>query len=212
MEAELARLSTAGPWKDFLPYLVQLPGFALLTAMTVLAAIGDITRFASAKKLVGYAGLGAGVHDSGETHQSKGITKSGRRDLRLALVEAAWSAVETHPYWKEEFERLLRCKNKNQTIVAIARRLLVALWHVLSERAADEHAIPEMVAAKLMRWSWELSAEQRGGLTSRQFLRYHLLRLKLGKDLTRFPYGGMPRALATEAKMLARFPELAAAT
>lgn len=211
VEAELARLSNLAPWKDFVPFLVQLPDFGLITAMTVLAAIGDIARFESAKKLVGYAGLGAGIHDSGETHQEKGITKSGRRDLRTVLVEAAWSAVETHPYWKREFQRLLRHKHKNQAIVAIARRLLVAVWHVLTERAADKNAVPKMVAPKLMRWSWELTPEQRGGLTTRQFVRYGLMRLRLGQDLSGFTYGGMPRGLASVEEILARFPELAEA-
>ena len=62
VDAELRRLSTSEVWDEHVPYLVQLPGIGLLTAMTILAAIGDITRFAAAKKLVGYAGLGAGVH------------------------------------------------------------------------------------------------------------------------------------------------------
>jgi transposase len=153
VKAELHRLSTDTPWKEDVPYLIQLPGFGLLTAMTALAAIGDVTRFPTDKRLVGYAGLGAGVHDSGQTHRDHGITKQGRRDLRRVLVEAAWSAVTAHPYWKAEFERLTRRKHPNQAIVAIARKLLVAVWHVLSERAADVHAEPQMVAFKLMVWS-----------------------------------------------------------
>ena len=47
-------------------FLMQIPGFGLLFSMIVLSAIGDISRFDSPKKLVGYAGLGAGVHDSGK--------------------------------------------------------------------------------------------------------------------------------------------------
>ena len=81
VKVELHRLSTQEPWKEQVPFLVQLPGFGLLTVMTVLAAIGDVSRFPHPKKLVGYAGLGAGVHDSGQTHRTKGITKRGRRDL-----------------------------------------------------------------------------------------------------------------------------------
>jgi len=50
------------------PLLVQLPGVGTLVAMTLLAAIGDISRFPSDKKLVGYAGLGARVHDSGQRY------------------------------------------------------------------------------------------------------------------------------------------------
>lgn len=75
VDAELRRLSTSKDWAEQVPYLIQLPGIALLSAMTILGAIGDITRFEAAKKLIGYAGLGAGVHASGKTHRDKGITK-----------------------------------------------------------------------------------------------------------------------------------------
>lgn len=208
IEAELNRLSTTQPWAAAMPYLMQLPGLGLIGALTVLAAIGEITRFETAKKLVGYAGLGARVHSSGETHHTGRITKSGRRDLRHVLVEAAWAAVEHHPYWKAEFARLARRMDENKAVVAVARRLLVAIWHVLTERAADKHAEPQMVATKLMRWSWELNEEQRGGLTTRQFIRYHLMRLQLGEDLTHFRYGNMPRRVASTEELLRVKPEL----
>ena len=210
LDTELGRLSMTTPWREQLPYLVQLPGFALLSAMTILAATGDISRFPSAKKLVGYAGLGAGVHASGQSHRDGHITKQGRRDLRRVLIQSAWAAANTHPHWKAAFERLARRKPQGVAIVAMARKLLVAVWHVLTERAADHHADPVMVAAKLMRWSWQLTPEQRGGLTSRQFIRYGLLHLQLGDDLRRFTYGGQPRAVSPPEDILALFPELRA--
>jgi transposase len=80
------------------PFLVQLPGVGLLTAMILLAAIGQIGRFPSAKHLVGYAGLGARLHDSGMTTRRGRLTKAGRRDLRCAVVEAAHSAARIHPH------------------------------------------------------------------------------------------------------------------
>jgi hypothetical protein len=144
-------------------------------------------------------------------HQQR--QRSGRRDLRHVLVEAAWAAVEHHPYWKAEFARLARRMDENKAVVAIARRLLVAIWHgpaqrALTERAADKHAEPQMVATKLMRWSWKLSDEQRGGLTTRQFIRYHLMRLQLGEDLTHFRYGNMPRRVASVDELLKAKPKL----
>lgn len=208
VEAELHRLSTAAPWADQSTYLIQLPGFGVIIAMTVLAAIGVIQRFESAKELVGYSGLGASVHISGETHRTGRITKSGRRDLRWALVEAAWIAVEPHPYWRHEFERLSRRMDKNKAIVAIAHKLLIAVWHVLTERVADKHAEPKMVACKLMRWSWELTEEQRGGLSSRQFIRLGLMQLKLGENLTHLTYGNLPRRIASVEELLSVRPEL----
>jgi hypothetical protein len=212
VEVELNRLSTSEPWATLMPYLMQLPGLGLVTALTVLAAIGDVTRFETSKQLVGYAGLGASVHDSGQTHRTGRITKTGRRDLRHVLVEAAWAAVEHHPYWKAEFARLARRMDDNKALVAVARRLLVAIWHVLTERAADKHAEPEMVATKLMRWSWDLTDEQRGGLTTRQFIRFHLMRLQLGENLTHLCYGNMPRRVASAEELLSVKPELRAAS
>jgi transposase len=79
VDDELTRLTTLEPWDSSYPYLVQLPGFGLVLSMTILSAIGDISRFPSPKKLVGYAGLGASVHDSGKTHRTGRITKQGRK-------------------------------------------------------------------------------------------------------------------------------------
>jgi transposase len=208
IDAELRRLSTSELWAEQVPYLLQLPGIGMLTAMTILGAIGDITRFGAAKQLVGYAGLGAGVHDSGKSHRDKGITKQGRRDLRFVLIEAARTAVQTHPYWKREFARLAKRIGEHKAVVAIARKLLIVVWHVLMAKSADRRADAEQVAFKLMVWSWKLSDEQRGGLTSRQFIRAHLIRLGLGEDLTHITRGGIKRGLATIEEVLALRPEL----
>ena len=59
---ELIRLSTVEPWASQVPFVVQVAGIGVPSAMTLLAAIGDISRFPSAKKLVGYAALGISVH------------------------------------------------------------------------------------------------------------------------------------------------------
>lgn len=98
--------------------------------------------------------------------------------------------------------------NENKAVVAVARRLLVAIWHVLTEQTADKHADEKMVATKLMRWSWELSDEQRGGLSTRQFIRYQLMRLQLGENLTHFRYGNRPRRVASVEELLSVKPEL----
>jgi hypothetical protein len=182
----------------------------LLTVMTILGAIGDITRFETAKHLVGYAGLGASVHDSGQTHRGGRITKQGRKDLRRVLIEAAWTAVQRHPHWKREFEHLTVRMAKGKAIVTIARKLLVAAWYVLSKRIADVHADPHIVGLKFFAWSWKLNAEQHGGLTRRQFVRYQLLRLDLGNDLTHIQRGGTKRPLAPVEEVLKLRPELSA--
>jgi transposase len=203
VQTELERLSTTPPWASVLPYLLQLPGFGLVLSLTVLAAVGDITRFEDAKHLVGYAGLGSAVHASGETHRTGGITKRGRRDLRWALAEAAWVAVRTHPFWQAEFERLSRRMARNAAITVIARKLLVAVWHVLSEQVADVHAQPEAVARKFLAWAGHLTPQQRGGRSTGQFARAQLQTVKLAADLTHVGSGAHRRRLPPVAAPLA---------
>jgi hypothetical protein len=195
VEAELHRLSTTPLWAEQLAYLVPLPGIGLITAMVLLSAIGDVTRFGAAQQLVGYAGLGAGLHSSGKTVRTGRITKEGRRELRWVLVEAAQTAAGSQPYWQREFARLERRIGQNKALVALAGKLLVVIWHVLHGQSADQRPDAERVAFKLMVWSCKLTDTQRGGLTSRQFIRADLIRLAIGHELTHIRRGATrPRA------------------
>lgn len=169
--------------------LLHLAGFGVITALTVYAAIGDISRFVEAKKLVGYAGLGARVHDSGLTTRTGKITKAGRRDLRVALVEAAHVAANTHPHWKAELARLQPRLGYNKAIVAIARKLLVAVWYVLAHKVADRFAEPEKVSKKMLNFAYEVGKENRAGKTAAQFTRERMDTLGLGSELTSIPWG-----------------------
>jgi len=130
------------------PLLIQIPGVGLLGAITILAAIGDIRRFAQSQQLVGYAGLGARVHDSGEMRVTGRITKAGRRDLRSTMVTAANLAVMHHVFWKKELERMMPHLGRSRAVVAIARKLLITVWHVLQKEIADRHADPAMWPAR----------------------------------------------------------------
>jgi transposase len=195
VEAELNRLSLAEPWADQVPYLLQLPGIGLITAMTILSAVGEIERFPTAKKLVGYAGLGAKVHASGQTHRTSGITKQGRRELRRVLIEAAWTAVRYDQHWHEQFERLAYRIGEQKAIVAIARKLLVVIWHVLTAKVADRRAEPQQVARYFIHWGRQLRVKTTLGLKASEFARQQLDRLELGQELERVPYGSVTYCL-----------------
>lgn len=209
VDAELGRQSLSGRWSQQAVRLLQLAGFGVVITMTVLAAIGDVSRFECAKKLVGYSGLGAGVHDSGKEHHEKRITKSGRKELRWALVEAAWRAVRSSPYWKEQYERYLRRMRKpNQAIVVIARKLLVAVWQVLTKEETDIHASEEDLAYKMLVLAWDLDESARMGLTYKQFAKYALMKLGVETDITRFVRRNVPRRVASREETLARMEEL----
>jgi hypothetical protein len=206
---ELGKQSTGKMWGKQALQLMQLPGVGVIVAMTVLSAIGDITRFESAKRLVGYAGLGAGVHASGKTYKEKRITKKGRKELRWIMVEAAWRAIRMSPYWKAEYEKYLRRMRKPcQAIVVIARKLLVAIWHVLSKEETDVRASEEDLAYKMLLLSWSLNENVRKGLTYKEFAKYALMKLGVENDITRFVRRDVPRRLAPKDEVLARMAEL----
>jgi transposase len=170
--------------------LLQLPGFGVVTAITVWAAIGDIQRFADAQHLVGYAGLGTKVHDSGMISRSGRITKAGRRDLRVVLIEAAQVAANSHPHWKAELARLEPRLGRNKAIVAVARKLLVAVWYILAQHKTDRFAQPEAVAQKLLKFAYQVGKENRPkGQSAAQFVRQRLDVLELGQELTSIAWG-----------------------
>jgi len=208
IDQKLAELSNTEPWASDMPYLLQIPGFGLLFSMIALSAIGDISRFESPKKLVGYAGLGAGVHDSGKKHQDKSITKEGRKEFRWALVEAAWGAVRSDPYWRAQYQRLTKVKHPSKAIVAIARRLLVSVWYILRKRETYHHFDETAIAYKMMTWSQRMDEQALNGMTRQQFIKYGLLRLGVGSHLTRTVKNGVPRRIAPTHEVLALKPEL----
>ena len=209
MTRELGRMSHEEPWASDMLYLMQIGGCGVVTGMTILAAIGDITRFETPKALASYSGLTPGLEQSGVKLRGKGITKEGRRELRWVMVEVAWRAVKADPHWKKYFEELKRRMHPNQAIVAIARHLLTMVWYVLTRHEPYSHYSPERIAYKYLTWSWALDKEQRQGMTRPQFARYYLMRLGIGNELKRVALNPkFPYKLASVEEILALRPEL----
>ena len=206
---EVTKLCHQKPWSESMVYVMQLPGFGVITAMTVLAAIGEIERFETPKKLASYSGLTPGLEQSGTKNRGKGITKEGRRELRWALVEAALQAVKSDPLLKCRFNELQKRMHRNQAIVAVAHHLLELIWYVLTRRQPYRGFTQERIAYKYLSWAWQMKDAARDGLTRQQFARYYLMRLGIGKDLRRIAINPKyPRRLASEAEVLAIHPEL----
>ena len=94
------------------------------------------------------------------------------------------------PTGEQNWERLEPRLGKNKAIVAIARKLLVAVWHILSKGCADRFADPERVARKLLNHAYRLGRARRPqGQTAVQYVRQQLDRLGLGAELTAIPLG-----------------------
>jgi transposase len=209
-EDELKRLSTSPHWAPLLPFLLQITGVGLVSAMTILSAIGDIQRFPSAKKLVGYAGLGGRVRSSGGKHRTGSITKQGRTELRLTTVEIAWSAVKYNPHWKAEFDRLKDRIGDKKAIVAIARKILVSIWYILTHRQPDIHATEDKVAYKFLLHSWQLGTQHRPDAYSAPLLtRFFLNQLDLGHNMEAIFPGGVKRRIPPTRNLEALPPPFA---
>jgi transposase len=113
------------------------------------------------------------------------------------------------PYWKEQYEKYLqRMRRENEAIVVVARKLLVAVWQVLSKEETDVHASAEALAYKMLVLSWDLDASVRQGLTYKQFAKYALMKLGVEDDITRFVRKNVPRRIASKAEVLERMAEL----
>jgi len=188
--------------------LLQVPGFGVVTAVTVWAAIGTIERFEDPQHLVGYAGLGTRVHDSGMSTHTGRITKAGRRDLRVVLIEAAQVAANSHPHWKAELARLQPRLGRNKAIVAVARKLLVAVWYILAQHKTDRFAQPEAIAQKFLKFAYQLGKANRPPRQSAaQFVRQHLDALQLGSELTSIAWGSKkPIPLPPSTKKVSDVP------
>lgn len=187
LEEELGKLAAAD---DRVPLLVQLPGVGLLNAVSILAAIGDIHRFPTAKKLVGYAGLYPRFHQSGMSYSSGKLVSHGRRDLRWAMVEAAIHASRHHPHWKKVYRRLEPRLGAKKTLVAIGRKLLIAVWHLLSEEVPDKYAVPEKVAATFFRHAYRVGIQNLPeGMSALEYTRHNLDRMGIGQNLTKLRWG-----------------------
>lgn len=169
--------------------LFELCGIGLVAAVTLLAAIGDISRFPDADHLVGYAGLGARVHDSGMTTYTGGITKAGRRDMRAVLVEAAQVGVLHDPRWKAELKRLEPRLGRNKAIVAVARKMLVIVWHILNKHEADKKLDLERLARKFYEFAYTVGKDNWGEcISAAAFIRRQLDHAGVGREFTSFTY------------------------
>jgi transposase len=129
--------------------LITITGVNLTVAAGIVAAIGDISRFKSPQKLVSYFGLNPRVWQSGlgAAHHGR-ISKVGRSHARAMLVEAAWAAAKAPGPLHAFFVRIRARRGHQIAAVAVARKLTVLCWHLLSKDEDYLWARPALVANK----------------------------------------------------------------
>jgi len=123
--------------------LTSLPGVGELTALVMLAEIGDIRRFPTARKLASWSGLTPTVRGS-DTHVRHGhISKQGSVWMRWILIEAAQTA-KRHPDFASTYQAMSRRRGKKIATIAVGRKLLTRSWHLLTDADAQQSARPPM--------------------------------------------------------------------
>jgi len=156
LDREIAQAAIGDP---AVKRLLTITGVNLIVAAGLAAAIGDVRRFPDPQKLVSYVGLNPRVRQSGLGLAQHGrISKRGRSHARAMLVEAAWAASKAPGPLRAFFLRIRARRGHQIAAVAVARKLAVLCWHLLTKGADYQWARPALVANKLR--AMELQAGQ----------------------------------------------------
>ena len=129
--------------------LMTVPGIDVTVAMAVVAAVGDFARFDTPDQLVCYLGLNPRVKQSGNTPATHGrITKAGPAQARGMLVEAAFAASRTPGPLRAFYRRVKDRRGFQVATVAVARKLAVLCWHLVTRGEDYAFARPSLTAHK----------------------------------------------------------------
>jgi transposase len=134
--------------------LLGFTGIDYYGALLLLYEIGDVKRFYGPKKLVSWAGLAPSLHQSGDTRYTGRITKQGNKRVRWYLTEAAKNAARFDPKLRPFYERVASRKGNHKATIAVARKMLVSIYWVLTRNEhydGDRQEVRERKVKKLER-------------------------------------------------------------
>jgi hypothetical protein len=161
VDTDLAKEAIADP---VVARLMTIPGVDAIAAISILAAVGDFSRFTDPDKLVAYVGLNPTVRQSGNSAPVHGrISKAGRAHVRGVLVEAAWSASRTPGPLRAFYSRIKARRGFQKAIVATARKLTVLSWHLVTKEQDYAFARPGLVNHKRRKLELAAGASSRRG-------------------------------------------------
>jgi transposase len=139
--------------------LYKLCGLNLVTIYALVAVIGDIERFKSSKSLVNYFGLNPSVDQSGNYEGSTALQRHGRGALRALLIQAAKALLRVeNPLQKWGLGVALR-RGANRAAVALARKLTVAVWHIMKDHWSAALEVTKTLTTKIFKLATELGVE-----------------------------------------------------
>jgi transposase len=137
--------------------LMALRGFDLVSASAFLAEIGELSRFANARELMGYLGLVPSEYSTGDKVKRAGITKTGNRRARRILVECSWSYRHPPRLSKEKLARVAAAPKPARAIAWKAQCRLAARYRALSRRGKRPTVVVTAIARELSGFVWALN-------------------------------------------------------
>ncbi|MCA1678659.1 MAG: IS110 family transposase [Actinobacteria bacterium] len=160
LERAIRETAEQGPWRELVGRLRCLRGVDTLTALALVAEIGDFGRFKCAEELMAFVGLVPSEHSSGEKRRQGSITKVGNSHVRRLLVEAAWHA-RRRP--KVGYELARRQRGQDAAVIERAWRCqqrLYERWQRLAGRGKPQQKIVVACARELAGFVWAIATEQ----------------------------------------------------
>ena len=147
-DGQVPRVVAGWRWEPVVKALMSLRGLALLNAVTLVAELGDLRRFTTARQLMGYLGLVPSEDSTGDERRQGGITKMGNGIARRALIEAAWN-YRVPARVSRELQR--RQEGLNKPITDLAWRAQTRLHHRYQHLTTLKHKKAPVAAAALGR-------------------------------------------------------------
>lgn len=148
IDRELAVKADANPQAKL---LMSMPGIDYYSALVILGEIGDINRFPSPTHLASYAGLVPRVKQSGDIERIGRITKGGPSRLRWILTNNAHVAIRYEGKLRRFYTRLAKKKGTQKAIVAVAHKMLIVIYHMLTKSRPYEERNDELFERKIDR-------------------------------------------------------------
>jgi transposase len=160
LEVRLSKLAYAN---EAIRLLMTITGVDMAVAAGLASAVGDITRFQEAGQLASYLGLAPRTRQSADHCYHGSISKAGNSHARWLLVQAAWVVVGQPGPLAAFFKKVSKRRGRNIAIVAVARKLAVIAWHILTNKEPYRYASPASTAAKLAKLRIRATGQRRKG-------------------------------------------------
>ena len=139
VDRELRQIAKNEQYADTIRYLTSIPGIGLITAITLISELEDISRFSNLDKLCSYVGLVPTTNTSSDKERVGGITPRSNKPLRSILIESAWVSIRNDTSMALTYSKLCKRMKPNKAIIRIAKKMLARVMYVLKNKT--EYAI-----------------------------------------------------------------------